>query len=57
MGWFAAREVQDAVDVKIEAHLSTIDGTTRFADKTYEEGVEETLAWLLGERDESPLED
>lgn len=47
-------EVDHQRDLAIEAVAS---GGSRWPGMTYEQGVEATLSWLVGDRDETPMEE
>lgn len=43
-------------EVRDEAMLLAIEGKSKWPGMSYEQGVEAALDWVLGERDESPME-
>ena len=44
-------------DARNDALDYTMENRTKFPGMTYEEGIEAALAWVMGDRDEHPMED
>lgn len=50
-----AVDAAEAEHVANEAMAIVADGEAAWPSMTYEQGVRDTLQWLLGEADENPL--
>lgn len=45
-------------DEQMEEQMGlAVDNNRRFPGMSYEEGVRDTLLWVMGEREEAPMED
>lgn len=48
---------EELEEERSNAEASLEDGGTNWPGMSYEEGVSAALAWVLGDRDERPMED
>jgi hypothetical protein len=51
------RSESEIDDVRNEVVDLIDEGSSKFPGMSYEEGVENALSWVFGERDESPMVD